>query len=157
MCYVVVLSQKQRRRLCDRVSRLISMSLSIKLQHSWLCLYQKLPGMPTIFVIYLAQHSSVCGFATHRFDIFVSRFLNYGILFNVSAYIIHVHLEKFVACAPTHTLLQEAGLKWCLKPPFRYQISIVVYHAIGLAHLLCFKGWAASREQFRNPLSTWQV
>jgi hypothetical protein len=62
------------------------MSLSIKLQHSWLCLYQKLPGMPTIFVIYLAQHSSVCGFTTHEFDIFISRFFNYGILFNLSAW-----------------------------------------------------------------------
>jgi len=81
------------------------MNLSIKLQHSWLCLYQKLPGMPTIFVIYLAQHSSICGIATHRVDIFVSRFFNCDILFNVSAFMIHVHLEKFVASAPTHTLL----------------------------------------------------
>jgi len=103
MCFViVVLSQKQRRHLYDRVSHLISMSLSIKLQHSWLCLYQKLPGMPTIFVIYLAQHSSVCGFATHEFDIFISRFFNCGILFNVSAFAIHVHMGKSVASAPTH-------------------------------------------------------
>jgi hypothetical protein len=84
------------------------MSLSIKLQHSWLCLYQKLPGMPTILVRHLARHSY--GFATHRFDIFVlflfvSRFFNHDILFNVSAFIIHVHMEKFVASAPTHTHL----------------------------------------------------
>jgi hypothetical protein len=58
--------------------------------------------MPTIFVIYLAQHFFVCGFATHGFDIFVSRFFNYSILFNVSAFVIHVHMGKSVASAPTH-------------------------------------------------------
>jgi hypothetical protein len=44
----------------------------------------------------------VCGFATHRFEVFVlfqflSRFFNHGILFHVSAFIVHVHMGKLVA------------------------------------------------------------
>jgi len=158
MWYVIlVLSQKQRRRLCDRVSRLTSMSLSIKLQHSWLCLYQKLPGMPTIFVIYLAQHSSVCGFAAHRFDIFVSRFFNHGILCNVSAFIIHVHRKICGLCTNTYIFL---GGRVEVVSETTFQILDI--HCVFFCGLSCywtctfytFKGWAVSREQFRNPLST---
>jgi len=61
--------------------------------------------LSAVFVLVVAQSSSEVPEGLMNNPVFVYRFFNYGILFNVSAFIIHVHLEKFVASAPTHTLL----------------------------------------------------
>jgi hypothetical protein len=87
-CHCSALSEAEKATLRQSLAT-ISVSPSIKLQHSWLWLYQKLPGIAPHFIWYLVQQST-CTFASHRFQvhcyfilwlpIWISRFRAYWIL-----------------------------------------------------------------------------